>query len=401
MSKIRHITLPKGFTAAGVACGIKQSGKKDLAIIAADKDVATAMVTTQNQIVGAPIDFCRMVLPRAYGKMRGIVINSGNSNVCTGKKGLCDAQAMATETANLLGCDKEKFLVASTGIIGHPLPMSCVRAGIKDAASKLSDKNDGDALEAIMTTDTKLKHYTTQTTLGRKKTTLAGMVKGSGMIAPSMATMIAVITTDAAIIPSVLHKALKAAVKTSFNAITVDSDTSTSDIVTVFASGQAGNKTITAGSPDFKKFAAALAEVCSELARAVIADGEGANEVIDIIVRGAANKNDAQIAAKAVANSPLFKCAIHGNDPNWGRIAMALGKSSAKVISKKLSISIAGTKVFSGGMGRKFDKRSLSRKLQSRNVKILCDLGQGKGSFTAITCDLSQEYITINADYHT
>jgi len=387
--------------AAGVSCGIKGSGKEDLSIIAALRSASVAFVTTQNQVIGAPIAWCRRILPRGCGKARGFVINSGNSNTCTGKAGLKDAEAMARLTAERLGTSPQRILVASTGVIGHRLPMAKIRRGIDAAAGRLARGNDAAALRGMMTTDLREKSAVVKTSISGRKVTVAGMAKGSGMIAPSMATMIGVITTDLAVTPAALHRALKDAAKTSFNAITVDSDTSTSDIVAVFASGEAGEKATTSGSRDFEKFAAALRDVCCELARAVVADGEGATKVIRVAVRGARNDAEARIAAKSVANSPLFKCAVHGGDPNWGRIVAALGKSDAKISPEKLTVRIGGVMVFARGTGRRFDIRKVRRHLAGKAVEVDCDLGIGKGRFCAMTCDLSKEYVTINADYHT
>ena len=398
---VRHITLPSGFKASGVKCGLKQSGSEDLAIIAADSDAAAAIITTTNQVVGAQVLWCRQVLPRCYGKVRGIVINSGCSNVCTGKAGVKDAQAMASQTAKLLDADAQKVLIASTGIIGERLDMKKIRKGISTAAGKLGMRNDSAALRAIMTTDMREKSAVVMTKIGGKGVTVAGMVKGAGMIAPSMATMIAVITTDAAVTPAALHKALIAAVAVSFNAVTIDTDQSTSDTVAVLASGCAGNKPITASSPQYGKFAAALGEVCNELARAMAADGEGATKLIEVAVTGARNNADAEIAAKAIANSPLVKCAVKGCDPNWGRIVMAVGKSAAKVVPEKLTVKICGVTVFARSLPRKFSPAALSKKLSANEVNISCNLGLGTGKFTALTCDLSKEYVAINADYHT
>jgi len=401
MSNARHITLPAGFKAAGVASGIKASGNRDVAIIAADCDASTAIVTTRNQIVGAPIIWCRQILPRGYGKTRGMVINAGVSNVCTAQRGLDDARTMACETAKRIGAEPEQIMVASTGVIGQHLPMAKVKRGIAAAARDLGRRRDSNVSEAIMTTDTTQKSAVVFTTIGRRPVTIAGIAKGSGMIAPSMATMISVITTDAAISPPALKKALTAAVGGSFNAVTVDSDTSTSDIVAVFASGRAGNAPLTASSKQYARFASALAEVCGELARAIATDGEGATKLIRVSVRGARNDREAQIAAKSVADSPLFKCAVHGCDPNWGRIAMALGKSDAKVVAEKLNIRIGSTLVFSCGTPTKFNAKAVSKYLSADEVEVVCDLKLGKGAFTALTCDLSRDYITINADYHT
>ena len=397
----RHITLPGGFAAAGVYCGIKSTKVEDLTILATDADAACAIVSTRNQIVGSPVIWNRTILPRGCGWVRGMVVNSGNSNVCTGKAGVRDAGTMAALTAAMLGCRREQVLVASTGIIGHRLPMDKIRRGIADAAGRLGRDNDRAALRGIMTTDTREKSAVVQVRIGGRKITVAGMVKGSGMIAPSLATMISLITTDAPLDPPALRAALVPAVERTFNAITVDSDTSTSDTVAVFASGAAGGAKLAPGSAGFRKFAAALAEVCAELARAVIVDGEGATKLVEIVVRGARNDAEAKIAAKSVADSPLFKTAVHGGDPNWGRIASALGKSSAKVVAEKLRIQVGGVTIFAAGTGRKFDLPKVRQHLAGKEVLVNCDLGLGKGAFTALTCDLSREYITINADYHT
>jgi glutamate N-acetyltransferase / amino-acid N-acetyltransferase len=252
-----------------------------------------------------------------------------------------------------------------------------------------------------MTTDTRKKSAVVVTKIAGKKVTIAGIVKGSGMIAPSMATLIAVVTTDLAVAPVALHKALRQCVDGSLNAVTIDSDTSTSDTIAIFASGKVGNKPLRAGSGDFKKFCKALSEVLGKLARAAAADGEGATKLITVTVAGARTATDAKIAAKSVANSPLVKCAIHGGDPNWGRVASSLGKSAAKVDPQKLVIKIGGLTVFARGGGVNSNLKEVQRHLQGKEVKILADLGLGKGKYTALTCDLSREYVTINADYHT
>ena len=401
MAGSRHITMPAGFRAAGVACGVKPSRRKDLAIIAADGDASVAIATTQNQVFGAPIQWCRTILPRGYGKARGIVINAGVSNVCTGSRGMRDARTMAAETAARLGTEPRKVLVASTGIIGHRLPMTKIKRGIAAAAGSLGTRNDSAALRAIMTTDTREKSAVVTTRLGGKAATVAGIVKGAGMIAPSLATMIGVITTDAAVAPSILKRALAAAVRPSFNAVTVDGDTSTSDIVAVFASGASGTRRLTSGSQDYRRFTGALAQVCMELARAVAADGEGATKLVEVAVRGARSDRDAEIAAKSVANSPLFKCAVHGCDPNWGRIACALGKSAAKLVPQKLSIAIGPTTVFRRGRPVPFSARRVANYLARKTVVVMCNLGVGEARFTAFTCDLTREYVAINSDYHT
>ena len=401
MSKDRHITRPAGFVAAGVKAGIKASGKEDLAIIASVAPASAAVLTTRNQVFGEPVRYCRAVLPRGYGIVRGIVINSGCSNVCTGRAGYRDAHEMARLTAQKLGCPPRQVLVASTGIIGHRLPMVRVRSGIASAADSLGTAGDKPALRAIMTTDLREKYAVRKVRAGGREITLAGMVKGSGMIAPSLATMIAVITTDARVSPQLLHRTLRNACGKTFDAVTVDSDTSTSDTVIMLASGAAGNASLRPGSVDYDRFALTLLDLCDDLARQIAADGEGATKFISITVKGAKSQSDASLAAKSVANSPLFKCAVHGGDPNWGRIAAALGKSPAKVDPDKLSISIGGTKIFSAGRPRKFDLGTVEKHLAGPQVNVLADLGLGEAQFTVYTCDLSREYIAINADYHT
>jgi glutamate N-acetyltransferase/amino-acid N-acetyltransferase len=253
----------------------------------------------------------------------------------------------------------------------------------------------------MMTTDLREKSAVVQARIGGASVSVAGIVKGSGMIAPSMATMIGVITTDATISPILLRKALRDIVPTTFNAVTVDSDQSTSDMVLVMASGAAGGKAIQAGTSAYRKYTDALKEVSGELARSLAADGEGATRMVEVEVCGARTDTEAEIAAKSVANSPLVKTAVHGGDPNWGRIAMALGKSSAKVNAEKLTIRIGDVKVFARGMGCRFDTKKASRLLRQDTVRITCNLGLGRGSYSALTCDLSGDYVRINADYTT
>ena len=401
MSRTRHITLPQGFVASGITCGIKASGKPDLAILAANATSAGAFVTTTNQIIGAPVQHIRTLFPKGHGRMRAIVINSGNSNVCTGKTGLRDAATMGKLTAKQVGCPMEEVLVASTGVIGHKLPMDKIKAGIVQAGESLSLRNDDAAAKAILTTDLSPKTAVVQVNIDGVKITVAGIAKGSGMIAPSLATMIAALTTDAKITPALLHKLLKQAVHPTFNAVTVDSDTSTSDTVAILASGAAGGAAVKANTPAYKKLLAAVTEVCDALAYAIVADGEGATRVAHIVVKGAANDAEAELAAKSVANSPLVKTALHGADPNWGRFAMALGKSPAKVVAETLTIKVGPHKVFAKGTGCRFDEKAASKAMQEAELTVTCNLGLGKGTFTAHTCDLSREYIAINADYTT
>lgn len=400
---LADVALPGGFSAAGVACGIKAGGTSDLALLAAGSPVPAAVVTTTNQVYGAPIAWCRQVLPGGCGRVRAMVINSGCSNVCTGPAGLADAREMAARVGAHLGCPAESVLVASTGVIGRPLPMQAVREGIDAASAALAPDGLAPAARAILTTDTgiKLAELDTRAADG-SPVRLAGMAKGSGMIAPSMATMIGVVLTDWAVTPAALGLAVRAAVANTFNAVTVDGDTSTSDIVAVLSSGAAGNEPLTAASPQLPAFVEALQGLCDSLARQIATDGEGATRTITIEVVGAANRADAAVAAKSVANSPLVKTAVHGADPNWGRVAMALGKSAALVRPETLSITIGPHAVFRQGVGTKFSPEQVSTYLrENREIHIACDLGIGSGAYRAYTCDLSREYIAINADYTT
>jgi len=401
MAGQRHITVPSGFRAAGVACGIKPSGRRDLAIIAADQVASAGILTTRNQVIGAPIRYCRSILPKGSGRIRAIVINAGNANACTGARGERDARAMAAQAAKYLNIPPEQVLVASTGIIGEALPMDNVRRGIADAAGRLSRSSDAAALQAIMTTDTREKSAVLRRRVGGRKITLAGMIKGSGMIAPSVGTLIAVLTTDAPATPAACSRALRQARRTTFNAITVDGDTSPSDMVVLLASGSAGGKEIGTRSRSFAGFSSAVEELCSRLVRQVVADGEGASKVIQVTVRRARSEADAEAAAKTVANSPLVKCAIGGADPNLGRIVAALGKSPARVAPDRLTVRVGPLGVFARGSVLLFDRARLRRHLQGREVAVLCDLGLGKGAFTALTCDLTSEYVRINTQYHT
>ena len=399
MSNIRHITLPGGFVAAGVKCGIKASGNPDLAIIAGAAPVSAAVMTTSNQVVGAPVLWCRKALPRGFGRIRGMVINAGCSNVCTGAEGRKNAAAMAAQAAKGLGATAGEVLVASTGIIGHQLPMAKVRIGIADALGQLGTRLDQTVIRSIMTTDTREKSAVVQVRIGGKCVTLAGIIKGAGMIAPHLATMICVVTTDADIAPTLLNKLWREAVSGTVNAVTVDSDESTSDTAVIMASGASG-ATVAAGATT-KKFAQALHELLNELAMAMARDGEGATKLVVIRVSGAVNDAQARIAALSVANSPLFKCAVHGGDPNWGRILCALGKSSAKVDQDRATVSLGGVKVFVKGTPQKYDLKAVETHLAGTTVEVDANLALGKGQFTAYTCDFSREYITINADYHT
>jgi glutamate N-acetyltransferase/amino-acid N-acetyltransferase len=401
---VSDLTLltPRGFRAAGAACGLKtKPGTPDLALLVADSPAAAAALFTTNKVVAAPVVLGRRTV--RSGRLRAVVVNSGNANACTGAQGLRDAKAMAALAAKALGVKPAEVLVGSTGVIGHFLPMDKIAAGIRDAAARL-DRTPAAAesfARAIMTTDLVLKTSAVQGKIGAATVTVAGVCKGSGMIAPNMATMLAYLTTDANIGPAALRSALKAAADISFNAITVDGHTSTNDTVAILASGAAGGPEIVAGTPEFAAFADLLRAVCQDLAAKIVADGEGATRVIEVRIEGAKSDKDARLAARAVANSPLVKCAVHGGDPNWGRVVSAVGYCGAKINEKKLRHWIGDVLVFDAGLPTAFDRAAAEALMRRPRVLLRLDLGLGPAAYTCWTCDLSKEYVSINADYHT
>ncbi|MFW6155002.1 MAG: bifunctional glutamate N-acetyltransferase/amino-acid acetyltransferase ArgJ [Planctomycetota bacterium] len=401
MNDARHITVPAGFVAGAVHCGLRSTDREDLAVIAAtDGPVPAAIVTTTNQVVGAPVRWCRAVMPKGHGRLRGVVVNAGNSNVCNGRRGDRDAATMAALTATALGGVPEQVLVCSTGLIGHRLPMDRVRQGIADATARLSTRDDGAVAGAILTTDTHPKSAVVQRRIGGKLVTVAAIAKGAGMIAPSLATMLSFITTDARITAPALGRALRKTVATTFNTVTIDSDTSTSDTVLAMASGAAGNATITGGA-DAERFVKVLDEVCGALAEMIARDGEGATKLVRVTVRGARTDGDARTAAKAIADSPLVKCAAHGADPNWGRVLMAAGKSRATVDQHRATCKIGPVTVLRRGTSCRYDVNAAEAHMAGDTVEIDLNLNLATGRYTALTCDLSREYVAINADYHT
>jgi glutamate N-acetyltransferase/amino-acid N-acetyltransferase len=391
------VVAARGFTAAGVACGLKPDSKRDLALIVASHDVPAAAVFTRNSIVAAPVLVSRAHI--ASGSARAVVINAGNANACTGDKGVRDAQATAAAVSEDLGCAPDDVLVCSTGVIGMPFPLEKVLAGVPEAVEALDNRTGDDAAEAIMTTDTFAKQCAVSLEIGGRTVTVGGMAKGSGMIAPNMATMLAVVTTDAPLTSSACDAALRAACATTFNRVTVDGDTSTNDTLILMASGEAGGDPIEESSPDYPLVAEALGVVCAELARMLARDGEGATKLVTVNVTGAASEHDAEIAAFTVANSPLVKTALFGNDANWGRVAMAVGRSGAVVDPTALAIDLAGIAVCRSGEAVAFDEAAASSALDSDEVAIDVDLGRGTFSATVLTCDLSYEYVRINGEY--
>jgi len=397
----KTITAPKGFLATGLFCGVKTSGKPDLAILHCPTGAVSAAVFTTNKIVSAAVTVCKEHARNA--KTYAVVVNSGNANTCTGTKGFAAAKLMCAKTAQELNLKPQQVLLASTGIIGHTLPIEKITAGIAKAAKKLSNSPGGGLAfaKAIMTTDTRCKQAVRKIQIRGKIITLAGTVKGAGMVGPNMATTIGILTTDVAISKTMLQKALSIAIGKSLNRLTVDGHQSTNDTAIILASGLAGNKPIRKQDSSFRKFAAALTELCTDLAKQMALGAEGATRMFTVVIHGAATREQAFAAARAVANYDLVKCAIHGGDPNWGRIICAVGSCGVKLNPNKLSCTIGGIPVFRNGRSVSFNPKKVSRIIRRKEHTIVVNLGVGKYSDFCYGCDLSREYITINADYHT
>lgn len=399
----RSITAPKGFRAAGGAIGIKASGKPDLAIIVADDPCTAAAVFTRNKICSEPVKLGREHMRN--GTLRAIVCNSGNANASMGQRGLDDAKAMCVAVAQFVGCEPMDVLACSTGKIGVALPIDAITAGIATIHSQIdvSDTADADAARAIMTTDLVPKSAIREVTLDDGDVTIGAVCKGSGMIAPNMATMLAFITTDADIDQPVLHEALTAAINApaSFNRISVDVDTSPSDTVAIMASGKSSAAPFTTKDGRFDKFVEALTELCRDLAYQIVADGEGATRVIRVAVRRASSEADAVRVGRTVADSPLVKTAVHGGDPNWGRITSAVGRSGAAFDPAKIVVELGNIVVYADGGPVDTDVAALEAIMQRKEVLIGVDLAAGDAATEILGCDLSREYITINADYST
>ncbi len=389
-----------GFLASGVAAGVKPRGL-DLGILACDTRASVAGVFTKSRAPGAPILWTK---PRvARGRARAVVVNAGNANVCTGSRGLRDAEAMARAVAAKLGCPPGDVLVASTGVIGVPLPMPKLRKGLPRAVDDLRAGGWSRFARAIMTTDTVPKQSTVSLKIGGKPVEITGVAKGSGMIEPDMATMLSFIATDAEANPAFLRTALRRAADATFNRVTVDAEMSTSDMVLLFAGGRAGNPSLrSARSSGAAEFEAGLRQVCDDLARAVARDGEGATKLLIVEVSGARTEGEAVRAARRVANSMLVKTAIFGSDPNWGRILQTLGASDVPIDPDRLRIAVGGRVVFQGGRPRGIAAtRGAERAMRGDEVVLAIDLGRGSASGHIYSCDLTHGYISINADYTT
>ena len=390
------VSAPAGFRSAGVACGIKKTGALDLAIVVSDGDAAAAAVFTTNKAQAAPVLVSKSRLQASGGRARVVAINSGCANACTGPDGMATAEAMAEAAARAAGADPSAVLVASTGVIGVALDRDRVTAGIAAAAKAASRSGGADAARAIMTTDPFPKEASIEVTSAGGTFRVGGIAKGSGMIEPLMATMLAVVTTDAKVEPAVLQRALTAVTDVTFNAITVDGECSTNDCVFALANGASGV------APDFDTLVEALRLVCEPLAIGIVRGGEGATKLVTVEVTGGRTAVEAKQAARAIANSPLVKTAVHGADPNWGRLVAVAGRAGVAFSLERARVQIGDVLLFADG--RPFDERApqASEHLQGRDVTLRVDLGAG-GSGTARmwTCDLSADYVKINAEYRT
>ncbi|HSW57019.1 MAG TPA: bifunctional glutamate N-acetyltransferase/amino-acid acetyltransferase ArgJ [Dehalococcoidales bacterium] len=393
-------TSPQGFLAGATYAGIKHKSKAalDLSVLFCEVSCRTAATFTTNKVQAAPVILDRQIVEK-YGQARAVVINSGCANACTGEEGLTNAGTTARLAAEKLKIKAEEVLVASTGVIGVQLPMDKIQAGIQQV--KLSREGGNDLTRAIMTTDTFPKQIAVRVTCGESQFVIGGAAKGAGMIHPDMATMLCFLTTDAAVSAPFLKAALKRSIVTSFNMISVDGDTSTNDTAILMASGLAGNPIITASSALAGAFQQALTEVCVYLAKCIARDGEGATRLIEIHVNGARTAKEAGKAARVISSSPLVKTAVHGCDPNWGRIIAAAGRSRAELVPEKSDVYIGEYCLLKAGVPQAFDKKAISRLLGNPEVFIRVELNLGDGRATAWGCDLSEEYVAVNAEYTT
>ena len=394
--------LAPGFRTAATACGLKKDGALDLTLIVSDAPCTAAGVFTTNRVKAAPVLYDQAVLATSAGRMRAIVANSGCANACTGTEGAQNAQRMAELVAEGIGARADEVLVLSTGVIGRQLDMTKVSAGIRALTTSSMVRDAIRTSQAIMTTDTRPKRATASGTIAGKTVTVAGMAKGAGMIHPGMATMLSVITTDAACAPELLQRAVKAVADQSFNRISVDGDMSTNDTVLLLASGVSG---ATIDTHSFDAFVALLADVCMDLAKKIARDGEGATKLVEIRITGAVDGAMAHRVADSIACSPLVKTAIHGNDPNWGRVVCAAGYSGAAIDPERLTLDFGlgaeQIRLVAAGMPLVADLNAASQLLNRELVYITLDLGLGSAATTMWTCDFSKEYVEVNAHYTT
>jgi glutamate N-acetyltransferase/amino-acid N-acetyltransferase len=388
-----------GVRLATAQCGIRYPGRRDLMVAVLAPGSRVAGVFTRSLTPGAPVDWCRQCLP--HGKARAIVVNSGNANVFTGRKGRRAVEETAKIAARLLGCPAREIYVSSTGVIGEALPAEKIIANLPEAIAAADEARWAEAAQAIMTTDTFAKGATATALIDGARVTLNGIAKGSGMIAPDMGTMLAYVFTDAALPAPVLQALLKPANARSFNSITVDGDTSTSDTLLLIATGAARHKRVAAANdPRLKDFRRALDEVMVSLAQQIVRDGEGAEKFVTITVKGAASAAAARRIGLAIGNSPLVKTALAAGDANWGRIVMAVGKAGEKADRDRLSIAVGGVTIAKRGEPAPgYDEAPVARHMAGRDIAIAVDLGIGSGQWTVWTCDLTHRYIDINGSY--
>jgi glutamate N-acetyltransferase/amino-acid N-acetyltransferase len=393
------ITAPSGFRAGAVHCGIKKAASAlDLAVLAADTTATAAGLFTTNLAQAAPVTVSKEHLNQTAGRARAIVVNSGCANACTGATGMKHARQMAAETAAALGCTPQEILVASTGVIGVALPIDRVVAGIRSAAGSMSADAGAAAARAIMTTDPFPKDYAVTVQTPGGTFTIGGMAKGSGMIEPNMATMIGFLATDAQVSPGLLRKALQLSARDTFNAITVDGECSTNDSLFALASGASG---VVIDDELFPALLDGMLAVSRELAVAIVRGGEGATKLIAVTVESAASIDDARQVARTIANSPLVKTAVHGADPNWGRIVAAAGRSGVVFDINRLTVHVGGTLLFEHGLPHDDAAPIAAEHLKGSSVQIDVRLGAGRAAATIWTCDLSAEYVRINGEYRT
>ena len=403
------VTYARGFRSGTAACGIKAftagasaipSGQKDdLCVIHSARPCDVGGVFTTNKVKSASVVIDQLHLQ--HRRVQAVTINSGNANACTGAQGFKDALQMAKLSADRLDLDPDQVLVSSTGVIGRYLPMHAIKAGITEACGKLSEEGGAAAARAIMTTDTVPKTSQVEVEIGGATVRVGGMCKGSGMIHPNMATMLAYITTDAAVEPGLMAALVKPIADRSFNQVTVDGDSSTNDTFLILANGAAGNEPVRAGTVEAEQLERALLQVARALARSIAKDGEGATRLISVKVEGAMSDVEARAAARAVASSSLVKTAVHGGDPNWGRIVCALGYSGSELALDRLHLTVGGLTVFERGSGVEVDLAAVRRAFEQLEIEIVATLGLADGRAEAWGCDLSEEYVRINADYTT
>ncbi len=400
---VKASQIPRGFSFSSAACGLKKSGL-DLGLLVSETSAAAAAMFTTNRVQAAPVRLSQTHLRRSRGKMRAVVVNSGNANCCTGPDGYAASEATSRKVSvELAALDPSQVLVCSTGVIGLPLRVEKILKAVPDLVRARSGKAEAFAqfTRAIMTTDTRPKWAAANCRIGGKTVRILGCCKGAGMIQPNMATMLAFLATDAAISPALLSRALRSAVTGTFNAITVDGDTSTNDTVAILANGESGARRIASENADFKTFCAALEKVCRTLALKIVEDGEGAQRVIEIEVRGAPSDRAATQIARTIANSPLVKTALAGADPNWGRILAAAGRAGVPFDFERVDIKLAGILVCRRGGEHPFSERVAHKKMLAKYVPIVVEMHSGKGTAHMWTCDFTREYVDINASYRT